>query len=167
MRWKQALMIASLLLGAVPVGSETHSYLSAGMTFRFNESEQKHPKVGTLAIPVTATTTGYNGSPLSFGAMYRTQFRMEEESRNSKGKVILQIQIVRNNRVLWQAKKKSRIKYDGYTSNECGNCTHKLKFKNRFQGNLQKGDLVLFQFKFKGMPRFQIGETALFGGDVY
>ena len=167
MRWVRALMVLGLLLAPRPMHSEALHGLGAGMTFRFDESQQKHPNVGTLAIPITAPVEGYDGIPLTFSAMYYTVFRMGDDSRNSKGKVILQIQVIRNDRVLWQARKKSRIKYDRYTTNECGNCTHKLHFRNKFNESLQAGDLVLFRFKFKRMPRFETGEAAQLSGGIW
>lgn len=162
----RTVAVASLLLVASPVLAETYAP-RVEMMLRFEESSQKHPRKLTLAIPVMDPVVSFDDGGLNFSASYITHFRLEEDPRNSQGKVILKIEVLRGDRVLWQKTKKSRIKYDRDTGWECGNCTHKLSFCNRSLGALQEGDLVLFQFQFKRMPRFEPGEAADIGAETY
>lgn len=165
MGWKRAFVVVSLILIAGPAVAET--YMPRGsMTLLFNEARQKHPKVAIFALPITGPVLANNAGKLSFSAGYVTNYYDDEDTRNSKGKVILKVQVVRDDEVIWQKKKRSKIKYDRYTNWECGNCTHKLNFRNKFEGDLQEADLVLFQFKFRQMPRFEAGESAQLGGEV-
>ena len=108
------------MLVASPVLAETYAP-SAEMMLRFEEPAQKHPKMLTLAIPIMDPVVSFDDGGLNFSASYITHFGMEKDARNSTGKVALKIEVVRNDRVLWQKTKKSRIKYDRYTNWECGN----------------------------------------------
>jgi len=169
MGWKRACIVVSLILAAGPATAET--YMPRGsMMLLFNEARQKHPKVATFALPITGPVIANDAGKLSFSAGYVTNYYDEEDNRNSKGKVILKVQVVRDDEVIWRKKKKSKIKDDRTPAwphgSECGNCTHKLKFRNKFKGDLQEADLVLFQFKFRKMPRFEPGESAELGGEV-
>ncbi len=166
MRWKRALVVTSLVLVAVPLVAETYAP-RAEMALRFDESTKKHPKKLTLAIPILDPVVSFDQGGLNFSASYITHFGLNEAGRNSKGKVKLTIEVVRNDRVLWSKKKNSRIKYDLDTTWECGNCTHNLSFCNRSLGGLQAGDLVLFHFQFKRMPPFGVGDAARAGVEIY
>ena len=134
--------------------------------FRFNELEQKHPKANVLALPISGPVVGVDNGPLSFTGTYQPYLNRPADPGKSLGKVILTIEVIRNSQVIWETTKKSKVKDDRNTTNYCGECVH-LKFCNKFQGSLQKGDLVLFHFQFKGMPRFNMGDVAAATGEVY
>ena len=171
MKWISTLVISSFLLAASPFRAEAHAASSEtilgssqSMMLRFDQPQQKHPKKLTLAMLLTGPMAKENGDPLIFNVTYWTVFRNAEDPRNSKGRVILMLEIVRNDEVIWKKKKRSRVKYDRHTTNQCGNCTHKLGA--RFDGSLEAGDLVLMNFKFKKMPRFEPGEAASLGAEI-
>jgi hypothetical protein len=67
----------------------------------------------------------------------------------------MKIKVLRDDQVVWKKKKRDKVEYDWD-----GNLTHKLKVCNKFDGVLQKGDLVLFNFTFRGLPPFYTGESA-------
>ena len=163
---RKAVPLIAIFLVAGHLSAETY-VPRASTWFRFNELEQKHPKSTVVALPITGPVVGIDGGPLSFTALYMTHINQPEDPRNSTGKVTLTIEVIRDNQVLWETTKKSKVKNDRHTTNQCGNCTHNLEFCNTFIDSLQKGDLVLFHFQFKGMPKFNLGEFTTAGGEVY
>ena len=169
MRWIAAL---TLLLGCVvaadPASAATHNAI-VGTKILFNSFEQAHPSTAVLAIPIMEPIAGIDGGPLSFQALYINRLSLEDP-RNSRGKVIMKVKVLRDDRVVWKQKRRDKVRNDWYAERYCGNCTHKLKICNMFDGDLLKGDVLVFNFAFRGFPLFYDGERAevgvQFGGVV-
>jgi hypothetical protein len=153
------VLVLGALLSAGPATAWRHDRDTTSR-FILDDSQPKHPKSWVVAVPVTEPIVGREGSPLSFRATYMTLFRSSDDARNGKGKVVLNLQVVRNDQVVWRKQLKDKVKDDWETSQECGNCTHKLRACRAYKGSLMKGDVVLFEFSFSGMPDFAPGESA-------
>jgi hypothetical protein len=140
----RALSIAGLVAFLVvvsPAMAWKHD-LSSTHVFLFDRDQQAHPKKLLIAVPIMRKIVGVGGGPLTLGASVDTHFG-EDDPRANKGKVIVRARVLREEEVLW--KKKMRVRVGS---------THGLCAADAFDDSLQPGDLVLFQFTFKGFPRF-------------
>ena len=153
------LILASYPLGAGPAAAWTHERHTE-MRVVFDGSQQTHPAEAVIAVPITEPIIGVDNAGLSFEAMYMTLFRESDDPRNGEGKVIWKIEVIRDDQVLWKKTMKDKVTDDWDTTRDCGNCTHKLRACESYDGALQKGDLVLLRFFFQGMPRFDSTESA-------
>ena len=124
-------------------GIERHEGVSADF------AQEKHPRKSQIAVAVTEEL-GLDGAPLSFHIYYESWLGGDHPLA-SKGKVILQVTISRGDEVLWTGKRRVKVK-DGDTRHV---------FCDAYDQGLQPGDIVLFTFTFRGLPR--LGEIGGFG----
>jgi hypothetical protein len=122
--------------------------LSSTHVFLFDRDQQAHPKKLLIAVPIMQRIVGVGGGPLTVGASVGTGL-WEDDPRRNKGKVIVRARILREEAVLW--KKKMRVRVGS---------SHGLCAADAFDDTLEPGDLVLFQFTFKGFPRFDPSEAV-------
>jgi hypothetical protein len=154
----RSLIIASLVMilaPASPALAWKHD-LSSTHVFLFDRDHQAHPKKLLIAVPIMQKIVGAGGGPLTIGASVGTGLWGDDLRRN-KGKVIVRARILREEAALWKKKMRARVENAS---------THGLCAFAAFDDNLQPGDLVLFQFTFKGFPRFDPSEAVHVQGRI-
>ena len=102
--------------------------------------QEKHPKNLQLALVLTEKVK--KGVPVSFVGYY------ENDNELNKGKVVLKLSVYRGEQRLWKRKSVSPI--------EGGDSFH--DFCDAYDKGFDPGDMVVFDFKAKGVPR--LGKTG-------
>ena len=157
---RAALLAASLaLLTAAegPLAAREHR-IGHRVSFLFDRDRQTHPREFVIAIPVRNEIAGVDDGPLTLGASYSSSLG-DEDPRANRGRVVVRVKIVRADEVVWTTKLRDRVKNDPDNPNDSTGTTA-LWACDGFADSLLPGDLVLFEFGFKGLPRLNAGEHA-------
>jgi hypothetical protein len=119
---------------------------------------EPHPKKLQMAFAVTEQFAGPNGQPLPihFDIGYSHGWVGTDNPLALKGKVKLRVTVYRGAEVLWSGKRQRKVGADWPGQAKFVVC-------NAFEGPLEPGDLVVFDFKFRKMPNLD----ELDGADVW
>jgi len=148
MKIPKALAVGLLVwLCAGPVYSMVESN-STAVDIQFEHDGEKHPAKLMMMLPIVRTVEGKDGGPLTLAILWTAGYPLEDP-RGNKGKLSAVVKIYRDDEVIWNVKMKSKV-YEGSSKG--------LNACNAIDFVLEKGDVVVSNMKFKGMPRFNEGQ---------